>query len=140
MNLVKSACLAVTIAFMCTLSSCATLMNVDNNKAFKMGLDVVMESPAPITVTINGKTARHKKIYQGEGYYAYWVYLDKARENFVITITQNGETRSRKVHGDKVKGLFWFTGLFVILDHATGALRQYPAIVFEDMESPVSGK
>jgi len=105
-----------------------------------MGLDLVMPSPDPVIVTIDGKPATTKKIYEGEGYYAHWVYLDKAKERFTISVSQNGEIRSRKVYGEKAKGLFWFEFLFVFVDHATGTLRQYPAIVFENMESHASTK
>lgn len=99
-----------------------------------MGIDVVTESPEPISVTVNGREARYYKLYEGEAYYVNRVILRKPKRDLDISVTQNGVTKSRTYHGDKVKGLFWFTGLWVLLDHAKGTLRQYPAVVYEDMD------
>jgi hypothetical protein len=126
-----------TIFLLATMSlmtmSCASIMNLDNNKSWKMGIDVVTEKSDAIDVTVNGTGARYYRLYEGESYFVDRVILKKPKRDLDISITQNGNTRSRTVHGDKVKGLFWFTGLWVILDHAKGTLRQYPAVVFEDM-------
>jgi hypothetical protein len=116
------------------LSSCASIVNLDNNKSWKMGIDVVTESRDPISVTVNGKEARHYKLYEGDSYVVNRVILRKPKRDLDISVTQNGVTKSRTYHGDKVKGLFWFTGLWVLLDHAKGTLRQYPAVVYEDMD------
>jgi hypothetical protein len=116
------------------MTSCASIMNLHNNKSWKMGIDVVTENASPIDVTVNGKGARYYRLYEGNAYFVDRVILRKPKRELEISITQNGITRSRTVHGDKVKGLFWFTGLWVILDHAKGTLRQYPAVVFNDMD------
>ena len=129
----KRTTILVAMATLFCCMSCATIMNVDNNKSWKMGIDVVTESPSPIDVTVNGRGARYYRLYEGDAYFVDRVILKKPKRELDISITQNGITRSRTVHGDKVKGLFWFTGLWVILDHAKGTLRQYPAVVFEDM-------
>lgn len=131
--------LAVLMLFgMMLCSSCATIMNLDNNKSWKMGIDVVTEKPDPIEVAVNGRTAKYYRLYKGDAYFVDRVILKKPKRDLDMSITQNGVTKSAVIHGDKVKGLFWFTGLWVILDHAKGTLRQYPAVVFEDIPAPTA--
>ncbi len=122
------------------LNSCATIMNFDNNKSLKMGIDVVTEDPAPIRVLVDGKEARYYRLYQGESYFVDRVILRKPRRKIEVTVTQKGIAKSNIYVGDKVRGLFWFTGLWVLLDHANGTLRQYPAVVFEDMKEPKTSR
>ena len=38
--------------------------------------------------------------------------------------------KTSDIHADKIKGLFWISGLFVIVDHVKGTLYKYPAIDF----------
>ena len=121
----------LTIALSCT--SCASIMNLDNNKSWRMGIDVVTENPEPISAKVDGKEARFYRLYEGHGYYVDRVIVKRPRRYIQVEVTQNGETKTRRVFGDKTKGLFWFTGLWVLVDHAKGTLRQYPALVFEDM-------
>jgi hypothetical protein len=122
------------LALSLCLSSCATLVNLDNNKSLKMGIDVVTEKPDPIVVTVNGKEAKYKRHYEGGQYYVDWATVKKPKRELQVTVTQNNVTRSATIIGNKTKGLAWFTGLWVLLDHANGTLRQFPAVVFEDMK------
>ncbi len=115
------------------LSSCASIINLDNNKSWKMGIDVVTEKPDPIEVVVNGKPALYYRLYTSNSYHVDRVILRKPKEQLAMTITQNGISRSGVIYGHKVKGLFWISGLWVLVDHAKGTLRQYPAVVFEDM-------
>jgi hypothetical protein len=125
---------------MMLFDSCATIVNLDNNKKWKTGIDVVLEDPSPITVTVNGKEAKHFRQYDGNAYKVEYVIPKKATYKLNVTVSQNGVTKSGTYIGHKVQGLFWFEFLWVILDHATGALRQYPAIIFEDMETVNAAK
>jgi hypothetical protein len=122
------------------LGSCASIVNLQNNKSWRMGIDVITESPEPISVTVNGKEAKYYRLYESGTYYVDRVILKHPKQDFQISISQNGVTKTGKVHGEKTKGLFWFTGLWVLVDHAKGTLRQYPALVFEDMEQQSAGK
>lgn len=125
--------IAVALVLSMALSSCATVMNLDNNKSLKMGFDLVTEKADAVSVTVDGKPARYYRLYEGHNYYVDRVILKKAKLRMIVTVTQNGVTKTAKLYGEKAKGLFWCSGLFVLIDHATGTLRQYPALVFEDM-------
>jgi hypothetical protein len=131
----KTTLSATSLAVLMLISSCATIVNLDNNKKWKMGIDVVLEDPAPITVSVNGTEAKHFRQYDGDSYHVEYVMPKKATYKLDVIITQNGVTKSGSYIGHKAEGLFWFEFLWVLLDHATGALRQYPAIIFEDMEA-----
>src|SRR5690348_14807608 len=102
MKALVSALISVGAAIgMMFFSSCATIVNIDNNKKWKMGIDVITEKDDPITVTVNGREAKHFRQYDGDTYNVDYVVLKKATHKVNLTITQNGVTKSGTFIGNK---------------------------------------
>jgi hypothetical protein len=125
----------IVISFFSTmlLSSCASVMNLHNNHSWQMGIDIVTTSADPVKVIANGKECKTELQYKSDYFYVTRALLTQPKKNLKLEITQGTVTKTADLHCDKIKGLFWVEGLFVIVDHVKGTLIKYPAVEFDKL-------
>ncbi len=119
------------------LTSCASVMNLHNNHSWQMGIDIVTLSAEPVKVIENGKECKTTVQYQSDYYHVTRAALSHPARDITLRITQGSITKTAELHCNKIKGLFWIEGLFVIIDHAKGTLIKYPAIEFDKLPNGV---
>ncbi len=131
----KNTSLLIIVSLACVLglSSCASVMNLHNNHSLQMGIDIVTTDPAPIKVVANGAECNTTQIYKSNHYYVTRATLIHPIRKMSLTITQNNVTRNVDIKCERIKGLFWIEGLFVIIDYVKGTLIKYPAIEFDHL-------
>ena len=116
------------------LSSCASVMNLHNNHSWQMGIDIVTTNSSPVKVVANGEECKTSLMFSSDYYYVTRAALTHPIRKMNLTITQNNVTRSVDIKCDRIKGLFWIEGLFVIVDYIKGTLIKYPAIEFDHLD------